>query len=256
MGKNMDKLKKAAGTARDAAHKIRHDVETRGVGNVLKDAAEEGTGLAQQGISRTRAEINKRGGLVKIVKDLGEATASKIQSSLDAIDENFYTNGEYDPEKAKMTFKRLGDKTLSYGNQALRFGEKLSLEQYEILKSKVRESKRLNEEDYRKMYLSDEERASPTYKGIGVMPMRKYTLADRLTRPEFDAVVAHYALLDSAIPAGTAFKQRVLDDLRWTASATPEQLLKIYAENPYFTRQPDIGRRKKLVEQYAAKPAA
>ncbi len=193
-------------------------------GKGFNDVVEAGKSLHE--------DIRKRGGYKETARQIGEELRGYVGGAYKNVEESFFTDREFDSEKAKKT---LSDKK----RVIAQFGEK-TYETFLALANDCNTAVR-NKID---QYIPSNEELQTKYAGIGTQNKSIYL------RLHYDTCLAFYENVNSQMPKRAKYRNQILDDIKASASSDKDELLSFYSSrliNAGTTGTFDNHTAKKLI---------
>jgi len=173
------------------------------------------------------ADVQEKGGYRQAMKD-----------SAHSIEDRLFTDGKYDPEKAKELARDGAQTAKVYGKKALDYvvemGKKGAEKGAEAVKT-----------GYRDLVPTKEERET-VYAGIGA----KY--AGFLFRPDYEKCLKFHELAKTKLPAALKIRKVLLDDIKASASKDPQDLMGFYRDETGFG--PEADTKVEAIKRYLPWP--
>lgn len=190
-----------------------------GIAGIVKKAVAKGKEI--------HSDVQEKGGYRQVMKD-----------SADSIEDRLFTDGKYDPEKAKELAKGGAQAAKVYGKKALDYvvemGKKGAEKGAEAVKT-----------GYRDLVPTKEERET-VYAGIG----SKY--AGFLFRPDYEKCLKFHTEAKAKLPAALKIRSQVLEDIKASASKDPQDLMGFYRDETGFG--PEADTKVEVVKKYLPWP--
>lgn len=201
------------------------------IGKGLAGLAEEGYEAAKKGAKEAREEVQRRGGVGKTFEQVVDGVARKAEEiasvASDKIDqwangaerwvdnaENLlYTDGKYDPQKAKVLLNDAAETTRVYGVKAGKTLLDLAKSGVDLAKSGI--DKYVPSEEDNKRYAG----IGTAYQGI-------------LLRPHYEACLKFHEQARKDLPSGLKLRPSILADIKAHAVANTDELLGLYESMP------------------------
>jgi hypothetical protein len=184
------------------------DAIGRAVGDAVEDTIKAGRRLHQ--------DVQAQGGYGAVVKKAGEGLVNTVREAYggahDSIRDNFFTEGEFDPDKAKKVLSDSGEAVRRYGTKAT-----------DALTRLAEQGADLAKRGFHEIVPTDEELATK-YKGIGT------ECKGPLLRMHYDNCLEFLGWAEKTIPSGTKYRRQVLEDIKAVAAANPGELRDAYLE--------------------------
>ncbi len=159
--------------------------------------------------------IQRNGGYSQYAREIGQEISDYVSGAYKSVEEAFFTDGEFDPEKAK---KVLNNKKKAVG----KFGEKTYITFLELSKDYYNESRNMVKKTI-DFYIPTDEELNTKYAGIGPENKAIYL------KPHYDACLKFYDEAGEKMPVDNELRMEILRDIKSSASTTKEELLGYYA---------------------------
>lgn len=240
---NLDQIRKGVegiveegkkGLYRTAAEVERQLDEREGVvgkaadmADTIAERVEQAAGAVADKIGDVDAAVQERGGYVALLnkarerihtaamkvvemsRDAYDAANYTLEKRFDNLEDMFFTDGEYDPRKAREILEQKTDAVKVFGERAIG-----------VLTVLVERGL----DDYKSMVPTREEMRT-TYAGLG-------TKCDKIVfRPELDECIAFHQEARSVLPNALKLRREILDDIHSYAVTGSAQLTALYTRN-------------------------
>jgi hypothetical protein len=192
-------------------------------GKALHDSVQKQGGYGKLA-RKVGSEILKEG---KQIYESARGTGEKLYKE---FEDAFFTNGEFDSEKAKILLDKKGDELKKFGREAAK-------EIGEIVRTGADNIKR----DYRNFVPSNEE-LNTKYRGIGT------SYGSILLRQRCEGCLKYHKEAKSKLPLSLKSRNGILRDIKSSASYNKEDLTGFYTERKEEVK--DGARKLKIVQRY------
>ena len=198
------------GTVADVTRQVKS--RTGPVGKTVS-GIENAVDNISDGMTQARTEVKEGAHALCVdVRKAGRAIAEKYRELYGSIDKTFFTEGEFDYDKAKAA---LNDQRKAIGQ----YGVKA----YQSLCDLVERGKDAVVTDFRS-YIPTEEEIRTKYAGIGT------EYKGVLLREHYDSCLSFISDTENKLPKGTRYRAQILTDIRASASANPAELREFYTK--------------------------
>lgn len=202
-------------TLREKMHNLADRVTDglEATGDFINRTTEQAGRKLDEAVDAAKAKhenIIAKGGYRQALTRLGEDIGQRTQRFYDGVEKSFFTDGEFDPTKAKQTLKDQGAAVERYGRRAYNELSRLATNGAESARVKFRE------------YIPTQEEMNGRYAGIG-------TDRKLMFKPELEACLKYHDEAAVKMAPRASYRGQILTDIKSSGSTCLGELMEFYS---------------------------